>query len=748
MANKNLILKTTKDRKLLAVVFTDIEGFSALTQKDEKLALKYVARYRKIVTELTEKHHGKIINFYGDGSLSVHESSLDAVKCTIEMQSLLALKPQIPVRIGIHLGEVVLSDETIYGNAVNIASRIQELGKAQSILISGSVAREMHSHPGINIVLIGAEYVKNIKEKVDVYAVSNGDLVVPSRKEIHDKNKRRKNTSFVISALIVIALLVSIFSDIFPFNKPNLGEQRILILPFKNETGDSTLDDFSIHASAYINSLMTDVENIKIVAINNLMVGDEYKRFGISTRTPLLKMTNADNFIAGEFILKNDSTLEISSALLDGQSGKYIEQFQNQLVDRSDYSSGLIQLSERIIGFLISSDYKPLTTPNKDAFHAYIEALRVWNINDYKDSRQYLLRAIQYDSTFLDAYHLLSDTYYNMSKFETVDSLFKEIDRRFKIETQTARQKNQSYYYSALHSGNYKAAYGYLSNIYNEDKEDIFNNTTIADFAMFFVNAPEEAIKILKNVPSDNISYELQGSRYRITAGILAYYATKKYKKAAKLASLYPTKDISQEHRKMRLRAFAGINDTTTINNELVSIKLTSTPSKHVAALLWTSQQFRLQKEETTADLYIQKAYDAMVKDSIQSYLKTEILYGIGDYQAGLEHALKLYKAKPNRTSNTYRVGMGYALNSLPDSAKIYLDKLHALTPDHDMGRTPYKEALIFTALGDKPSALVKLQIAVDDGLIFYEDKMEFDPQLMLLFDLPEFQKIIHPLDN
>jgi len=739
---------TNKDRKLLAVVFTDIEGFSALTQKDEQKALKHVARYRQIVTELTEKYHGSIINFYGDGSLTTHESVLDAVKCTIEMQASLALEPQIPVRIGIHLGEAVISDETIYGNAVNLASRIQNLGKAQSILISGTVAGEMRNHPSIKTVLIGSEYVKNIKEKVDVYAITNDNLVIPTKKEIHDKSKGRKKSTYIIFAIIIIALIASILLDFFPFNDPPLREQRILILPFVNETGDSSLNEFSIYASSFINSLMMDVDDIKLVALNNLIVGDEYKKFGISPFTPYLKMTNADNFISGKFRLKNDSTYEVSCELVDGKSGKYIKQFPDQLVDLSNTSPGLIQLSERIIGFIISEEYHPASIPNKDAFSAYLQALRVWRINEYRDSRRYLKRAIGYDSTFLDAYHLLLDTYSNTLDFETADSIFNVIKNRFRIETQTESQKNQSYYYNAFYDGNYKAAYGYLGNIYNEDKEDIFNNTSMASIALYYINAPKETIKILKKIPFTKISYELQDNRSRITMGIQAYYATKKYKTAVELAGLYPSRGMSLLQRNMRLRAFAGIKDTIAINNELAAIKLTTRLSGYQEALFWTAQQFSLQKNDVNSEKYMRLAYSSVVGDSVITQSKTEILYGVGKYQDGLVHAIKLFRTDPDVALHAYRVGWGYALIGRQDSAKVYLSKIRAIKPKYDKGNSDYLEALLLTTLGDYDSAMVKLQSAIDHGFIFYEYTMEFDPRLMPLFDKPEFQKIIHPLAN
>ena len=208
-----------------------------MAQKDEGKALKHVERYRNIVTEHSEHNNGRIVNFFGDGSLSVHESIVDAVQAAIAMQNAFREEPAIPVRIGIHLGEVTVTEETIYGNSVNIASRLHNLGTANSILVSGTVAETLDNHSDVRTTFIGPEKVKNIDQPINVHGVNDHGLHVPSRKEVHDNNKAGKSSPLLIPLLIVGAVLLSLLYEFRDSLWPadNIIDQTILVLTFKKQ---------------------------------------------------------------------------------------------------------------------------------------------------------------------------------------------------------------------------------------------------------------------------------------------------------------------------------------------------------------------------------------------------------------------------------------------------------------------------------------------------------------------------------
>ncbi|MBK8504130.1 MAG: adenylate/guanylate cyclase domain-containing protein [Saprospiraceae bacterium] len=742
-------METEKDRKLLAIVFTDIEGFSAITQKDEETALRLVQRYRDTIIESTEKYRGKIVNFYGDGSLSVHQSTLDAVNSAIAIQSIFAIAPSIPVRIGIDLGEVVMTHDTIYGNAVNIASRLQQLGRAHSILISGTVAKELGNHPNIQLSLIGQEFVKNIKEPVNIHAICNMPLVVPTKKDIHQGTRRQNTARYVVFLLVSLVVLGVIFrsdfGDFIPWSTSIL-DKRIMVLPFKNNSGNSSLSDFSPYMAAYLSNLLEEAEEIKLVSLQNIISQPQFESLGFTPYSSLIKKTSAENFIDGYYTHLNDSTLLVTAALIDGNTGEYIKQFPEQSLDLKNLTSGLLQLSQQIVGFLISADFHPISVPTQDAFRAYLEAKRIWGVNDYQDSRRYLQLAIEYDSTFIDAYYELSDTYYNTGAYRQADSILRIVRDQFNIVTQNSTQKNNYYFYTALHNGNNAAAFRYLLNDYNKDREDLFRNTTTASFSLYFVNDPRLTIKILKIIPYSKIDLEFPDNRLRITMGVQAYCALRKYKKAVTLANLYPSQGMIPEHHKMRIRAFAGLMDTASIDKEILQVKLNSSSEDYADILHWTSQQFILHHQTEIARKYLNYAYVVVIKDSIQTNLSAKVMYDMGYLKEGLDHALSLYHFAPYYAPYVSLPGIGYAKMGLLDSANIFLHRLQG--PDikeYYFGEAEYQEAVLLLAIGHKEDALIKLNAAINHGAIFYKESMEFDPGLMSVFDDPDFQKIIHP---
>lgn len=121
-------------RKLAAIMFTDIEGYTAAMQRSEEEALTFRNKHRIVFQEKTDKYGGDILQYYGDGTLSVFESAVDAVKCGIEIQRAMQEDPKVPLRIGIHLGDVIVTEEDIIGNGVNVASRIESLAVAAFVV--------------------------------------------------------------------------------------------------------------------------------------------------------------------------------------------------------------------------------------------------------------------------------------------------------------------------------------------------------------------------------------------------------------------------------------------------------------------------------------------------------------------------------------------------------------------------------------------------------------------------------------
>jgi LuxR family maltose regulon positive regulatory protein len=177
----------TASRQLAAIMFTDIQGYTALMQQDEKKAVRAREKHRRIFNSTTEKHKGKILQYFGDGTLSIFDSAIDAVNCGIEMQLSFRKDPPIPVRIGIHTGDVLFSDEEIIGDGVNVASRIESLSVPGSVFISDKVYDDIKNQESIQASMLKSFKLKNIEKPIEVYAISNVGLIVPKSEDLKGK---------------------------------------------------------------------------------------------------------------------------------------------------------------------------------------------------------------------------------------------------------------------------------------------------------------------------------------------------------------------------------------------------------------------------------------------------------------------------------------------------------------------------------------------------------------------------------
>jgi class 3 adenylate cyclase/tetratricopeptide (TPR) repeat protein len=168
---------TQLGRKLAAVMFTDMAGYTALMQRDEAAALRSRERHRAALESAVPAHHGEILQYFGDGSLSVFNSSLHAVEAAIEIQRGLGGEPRL--RIGLHLGDIAYDAQGAYGDAINIAARLEALAVPGGILVSEKVFDDIRRHPRLVVVPAGSVRLKNVGEPVRTFALAVEGVEVP-----------------------------------------------------------------------------------------------------------------------------------------------------------------------------------------------------------------------------------------------------------------------------------------------------------------------------------------------------------------------------------------------------------------------------------------------------------------------------------------------------------------------------------------------------------------------------------------
>ena len=229
-----------QNRQLAAILFTDIVGSTAMMQKDEQAAVSLSKRYVAVLKQFVSSHGGEILNDYGDGSLCTFSSATEALRCAIEMQQQFQMEPKVPLRIGLHVGEIFFEDGKVFGDSINVASRVQSLGIANSILFSSEINSKIKNQQEFKCVSIGKFHFKNIEEPMEIFALSNKGLVVPKKEELTGKLKEIEKRSFrkklIIAMIAVILLVVSflIYKNFSTTESVSATEKSIAVLPFEN----------------------------------------------------------------------------------------------------------------------------------------------------------------------------------------------------------------------------------------------------------------------------------------------------------------------------------------------------------------------------------------------------------------------------------------------------------------------------------------------------------------------------------
>jgi TolB-like protein len=226
-------------RHLAAILFTDIVGYTAMMQQNESKAVAVAKRYLSILQNSVSEFDGEILNDYGDGSLCSFSSATDAVKCAIKIQQDLKQEPTVPLRIGLHVGEIFFENNKVFGDGVNVASRVQSLGQANTILFSGEINNKIKNNPEFKSISLGKFQFKNVDDPVEVFALANDGFTIPKKEQLSgklkDATKKSSSKKIIIAIAIVLLLIAAGFLYKKYTTKPDVNKEKtIAILPFKN----------------------------------------------------------------------------------------------------------------------------------------------------------------------------------------------------------------------------------------------------------------------------------------------------------------------------------------------------------------------------------------------------------------------------------------------------------------------------------------------------------------------------------
>ena len=212
--------ETLRKRKLSAIMFTDLKGYSEKIRENETLTVKILEKYQGFINSRVSQFEGKVLKTAGDGFLVDFSSAVNAVQCAVKIQEECYRHnrenpgEQLQIRIGIHLGDVVIMEDDIIGDGVNIAARIEPLADPGGICISRDVYNQIQGKLDIQLVSLGPRDLKNIKDKVEIYKIlvdSMADISSP----LHGKNRFFRTTYsgtfkllFLLAIILVCAMLL------------------------------------------------------------------------------------------------------------------------------------------------------------------------------------------------------------------------------------------------------------------------------------------------------------------------------------------------------------------------------------------------------------------------------------------------------------------------------------------------------------------------------------------------------------
>uniref|UniRef100_UPI0035940D1C adenylate/guanylate cyclase domain-containing protein n=1 Tax=Aquiflexum sp. TaxID=1872584 RepID=UPI0035940D1C len=233
-------LKKTKT----AILFSDIVGYTALMGEDQDLAFELVNNNLKVHQEILAKYNGKLIKELGDGILCSFTDSHDAVVAAYELQKHYIKTKELSLRIGIHYGEVILDRNDVFGDAVNIASRLQTLGLPGSVLFSKKIQESIGESATFKVVSKGLFKLKNVKDPLEIFALANEGLKIPKRGEMLKLLESRMR-KFMVGAVIFLTICLTgflIYHNIYIKQFTEIEIKSIAVLPFSQiNEGDENI---------------------------------------------------------------------------------------------------------------------------------------------------------------------------------------------------------------------------------------------------------------------------------------------------------------------------------------------------------------------------------------------------------------------------------------------------------------------------------------------------------------------------
>ncbi len=328
-------------RKLTAILSADVKGYSRLMAEDEEWTVHTLNTYKDVMRGLIQQHRGRVVDAPGDNVLAEFASVVDVVQCAVEIQQVLraknAMLPEnrrMEFRIGINLGDVIEERDTIYGDGVNIAARLEGLAEAGGICISGSTYEQIENKLPLRYDYLGEHEVKNIAKPVRVYRARIEPEIVPPKlgEEIKPAQKRLSKAALAIIAIVVIAGAVTLYQFVLRPSPPKTEAASkekmafplpdvpsIAVLPFANMSEDPKQEFLCDGMTEAIITALSKVPRLVVIARNSTFT---YK--GKPVKVKQVSEDLGVRYVLEGSLQRSGDRLRITAQLIDALTGDHL----------------------------------------------------------------------------------------------------------------------------------------------------------------------------------------------------------------------------------------------------------------------------------------------------------------------------------------------------------------------------------------------------------------------------------------
>jgi len=413
------------ERKLAAIMFTDIAGYTALSAKDETKALKLLDTQKQILTPIVEEFNGTLHKEMGDGLLFTFPTVTDAVKCGIKIQKKTKEIDDLNLRIGIHEGEITLKDGDALGDDVNVASRIEAFATSGGIAISSKVQQNISSLPEFETSYVGKPELKGVSQEVKVYCITSHGL--PKTDEIVEPIIEESKSNFNIFAItggILTAIGIAFWIAIGVFDvsfgsKAEVPSVGILMMENRGDVEDE------FWTSSITEDLIVKVASaglIRVAPMKEILEVDIKKSFEEIAKKLRVK------YLLTSSLHKKEDGFDLRCQLLEAESGnsKYANKWSESIDKAPTIVGNLAENILRTLKVSTKQDIARAPTTNAEAYEYYLKAkfnfdryLKLLRTEDIISARGLLEKANELDDNLLVAQILLGRTYYFQRKLPT-----------------------------------------------------------------------------------------------------------------------------------------------------------------------------------------------------------------------------------------------------------------------------------------------------------------------------------------